>query len=107
MSSIRSSATGTLAAFVAATAIAASFASGASAAEQKPTAAACKAARLSAWFEHQRQLDVDNNPFFVLPAPKECEMDGAQQRADNRDTTESQVVASQAAAPSQPATQVR
>jgi len=106
MSSIRSSATGTLGAFVAATAIAASFASSASAAEQKPAAAACKAARLSAWFEHQRQLYVDNNPFFTLPAPKECGMDGAQ-RADNRDSTEAQVVASQAATPSQPSTQTR
>lgn len=74
MQSIRSSATVSLAAMVAVAALAASFASSASAYERKPTPAACKAARLSAWFEHQRQLDVDNNPFFVLPTPKECEV---------------------------------
>jgi hypothetical protein len=102
MPSIRSSAAGTLAALV----LAASFASDASASEQKPVTAACKSARLSAWFEHQRQLDLDNNPFFVLPTPKECEVDGAQ-RADNRDATQAQVAANQAATPSQPATQVR
>jgi hypothetical protein len=74
MSSIRSSAAGTLAAIATAAALAASFASDASASERKPMSAACKAARLSAWFEHQRQLDLDNNPFFVLPTPKECEV---------------------------------
>ncbi len=87
-------------------ALAASFASSASASEQKPTAAACKTARLAAWFEHQRQLDVDNNPFVALATPKECEMDRAR-NADNRDSTQAEVVASQAATASQPATQVR
>jgi len=104
MSSIRSSATGTLAAIAAAAALAASFASNAY--EQKSTAAACKAARLSAWFEHQRQLDLDNDPFFTLPTPKECEVDGVQ-RADDRSSRQAEVAANQAAAPAQPATQVR
>jgi hypothetical protein len=104
MSSIRSSASGTIAAIAAVAALAASFASNAY--EQKSTAAACKAAQLSAWFEHQRQLDLDNNPFFTLPTPKECEADGAQ-RADNRGSRQKDVAANQAAAPSQPATQVR
>ena len=106
MSSNRSSAAGTLAAIITVATLATSFASVASASEQKPATAACKAARLSAWFEHQRQLDIDNNPFFVLPTPKECEVDGAQ-RADNRDATQAQVAANRAATPSQPATQVR
>lgn len=106
MPSIRTSAAGTLAAIAAAATLAASFASSASAAEQKPTAAACKAARQSAWLEHQRQLDIDNDPFFVLPTPKECEIDGAR-RADNRDSTQAEVVANQAAMSSRPATQVR
>ncbi len=103
MSSVRSSA---LAAIVTAACLAASVASSASAAEQKPTAAACQAARLSAWFEHQRQLDVDNNPFFAPPTPKECEMDGAR-RAENRDSTQPEVVASQAATSSEASKQVR
>jgi hypothetical protein len=103
MSSIRSSAAGALAAIVT---VAAPFASGASPSGQKPETAACKAARLSAWFDHQRQLDVDNNPFFVLPTPKECEIDDAR-RADNRGSTQAEIVANQAATPSQPATQVR
>ena len=106
MSCIRSSAAGTLAAIVAVAALAAPFASSASPSGQKPETAACKAARLSAWFDHQRQLDVDNNPFFALPTPKECEIDDAR-RADNRASTQAEVVANQAATPSQPATQVR
>ena len=36
-------------------------------------ATACEAARLSAWFERQRELtDGDVDPAKVLPAPREC-----------------------------------
>ncbi len=52
----------------------ASLSSPVHAGEQHPTdTAACKAARLSAWFERQRSLtDGDTNPFVQPKAPVEC-----------------------------------
>lgn len=41
----------------------------------KAAGSACESARLSAWFERQRQLtDGDTNPFVQAATPRECSM---------------------------------
>ena len=48
------------------------------------SSAACESARLSAWFERQRQLtDGDVDPRKAIPAPRECTaMDARHARGD-------------------------
>jgi hypothetical protein len=44
--------------------------------EQHGASAECKAARLSAWFERQRQLtEGDTNPFVKPAEPAQCKME--------------------------------